>query len=116
MEARAASQIRQKPPSPKTTILIEYCCGQNSKLMTQWRKNGGVGIRVCLPEWDASNPKNHYRDYRNRESVSGCRETREDARITAMQSVVTLVKHHNIPWPTVSRPTSREAEGVSEDA
>ena len=41
----------------KNTFLIEWCCERDSYLMKEWRRLGGVGLRVALPVYDAGNDR-----------------------------------------------------------
>ncbi len=45
--------MAQPAPCAKNTFLIEWCCHEDSELMNQWVGQGGKGLRVALPRFDA---------------------------------------------------------------
>ena len=60
MEAEAlqtehvAAKMSQREVTPKNTFLVEWCCEKDSHLMQEWRRQGGQGLRVVLPDFDAA--------------------------------------------------------------
>ena len=43
-------QVKHRQKAETTTILFEVCCGENSRLMSQFKQRGGEGIRLYLPK------------------------------------------------------------------
>lgn len=52
-EALVLGIMAQPAPSPKNTFLIEWCCHPDSELMNQWADQGGKGLRIAMPRFDA---------------------------------------------------------------
>jgi hypothetical protein len=61
-------QVKNRKSASIKKILVEVCCGENSKLTTAFKEKGGEGIRIYLP----------YHDMQKRYTIKGLKLTIED--------------------------------------
>ena len=47
-------EVKHRQKANIKTVLFEVCCGENSRLTSQFKERGGEGIRLYLPKHDVA--------------------------------------------------------------